>query len=132
MQAPSTRHALSQSEAERKAHRLAPIPNEAQCIKEDGSVDLNIRMITKEEEKAEQSLRYGRGAVIERVIAEERRAASVEPRPEVRERATKAFMGGFTVKAVREQFKKIFGELFKPTHAEIVAQEMKKGLKNDK
>ncbi len=140
-QAPSTARALRQSAAERTVHRLSEIPKEAQCVKADGTVDLNVREISKEDHDAYQALRYRRGAAFEeartaylkKMAAEGKIHISlmnqietdhVMPPEPVKERAEKAYMG--TLATIKEKFKNLMDSLFKPTHAEIIAEGMRK------
>lgn len=125
MQAPSTREALSQSAAERIAHRLSEIPKSAQCVKEDDSVDLNVRFISANDEQAEQRLRRSRGAMIELGRDEKHATGFVVPSQEVRDRAIKAYMGGFSVGAIKDKFSSMMKAMFAPSHAEIVAEQMR-------
>lgn len=135
MQAPSTRTALSQSLSERELHRLKPIPKEAQCVKEDGSVDLNVRKFNAEESEFYNteygaSNIYGRARKVgewrETLFEEKDKTAHVIPTEEQREVAISSWMGSRTVKAISERFKDLMGQLFKPQHAEIMAEAMKK------
>lgn len=141
MQSPSYKAAMAQSEDERKAHRLSAIVSNAQCLKEDGSVDLNIREISLEQEQAYLQFRRERGPAIEETRTAYLKAnlhkihpklhSSIEtpyviPPAERKERAIKGYMGGFTVKAIKEKFTEIMKSLFKPTHAEVVAGELRK------
>lgn len=127
-----------------KADRM--IGKEAQVLKEDGSVDLNVRPITKEEAEAYQEFRRKRGAWIEEVrtaylmkkIEEGKIDPSlpgikgmidtphVSPGIQVRERAVEAFVRGSILQVVKDKFKEIMNSIFKPSHAEIVAEEMRK------
>lgn len=122
MQAPSTRAALSQCDEERIAHRLSPILKEAQRIKEDGTVDLNIRAITQQEAEAYSSLRCARGEW----IAESRKEEVKTLTEGKKNKAVNAFMTLRTLEMVKDKFKELMGQIFKPQHAEIVAEEMRK------
>lgn len=144
MQPKSTQDALLQSEIERKFHRYSEIPKEAECVKEDGSVDLNIRHITEEEHElydGREGLRRKAGERFEaartnylRIKASQSKIHSsllskietdhVMPSAEVRDRAEKAYLG--VLKSITEKFKQMWEHLFKPSHAEIVAKEMKR------
>lgn len=143
IQSPSYKEAMSQSESERRQHRLTPIPKEAQCLKEDGSVDLNIREISQKEYDDYQALRYRRGKAFEEArtaylmkaakegkihisLMSQIETNHVMPPDPVREKAEKAYMGLFSIAAIKDKFKDIMDSLFKPTHAEIIAEGMRK------
>jgi len=105
--------------------RFTPIAIEAQCVKEDGSVDLNIREITTEEYDLHQNMRYKAG----QRIAELRREATLSTLTEdKKERATTAFLRKFSLETIKDKFWSILGSLHTPTYAEKVAQALKKGL----
>ena len=115
--------------------KFIPIDKAAQCVKEDGSVDLNIRVFTNEElEKYDpehgSSKIYGRrrlkGGWLEELFHPKQRASSVMPGESARERARQAFMAGSTLDAIKNKFKTIMKDLFKPDYAEIVATELRK------
>ena len=65
MQCESTRRCLERPPELDLTWLRRPLPKEAQVVKEDGSVDLNVREISEEEYNREQKLRYGRGAQFE-------------------------------------------------------------------
>lgn len=142
MQEPSTRAALLEPEIDRKLRQLTPIVKESQVTKEDGSVDLAPREITKEEYDAYQALRYQRGAAFEeartaylmRMAALGKIHVSLMPQIEtnhvmppepVKEKAERAFMGRFTFSAIKEKFKEIMDSVFKPSFAELVKERNK-------
>ncbi len=148
MQSPSYKAAMSQTEAERVMHKLSIIPKEAQCVKEDGSVDLNVRFISAADEKAYQIHRRATGERFEEARKSYLMAAGekgkihsslmdkietphVMPSAEQRERGIKAFMGGFTIKEIGKKFKEIMQAMFTHSYAEIVSQEMKKRNSDD-
>lgn len=143
MQSLSYKEAMGQSEAERKLHRLSPLPKESQCLKEDGSIDLNVREITQKEYDDYQALRYRRGAAFEEArTAYLMKAASegkihpslmsqietnhVMPPDVVKERAEKGFLGLFSVTKIKEKFKDIMDSLFKPQHVDIMAEALRR------
>lgn len=147
LQSPLVQQALRQTDEERKIAREAPIIKAAQVLKEDGSVDIAPRKITAEEEKAYEDFRMRRGAYFEEArgayLSKMAKAGKIHhsllgqietphvmPPEEVKERAKRAWLGHFTPKAIKEKFAEIMGKIFKPTHAEIVAAEMKR--RNDK
>lgn len=123
--------------------RPLPNPEDYHCLKEDGSIDLNVRDISPEEYALHKGARLRRGAAFEevrtaylmRMKAEGKIHPSlyhmietehVMPPDVVRERAAKTWLGGFGLKAIKEKFSEIMGKIFKPTHAEIVAEEIRK------
>ncbi len=130
MQAPSTRKCLERSPDLDLAWLRREIPKEAQVVKEDGSVDLNIRQFTKEEAEwynpdTGGSSIYGRnrkrGARFEAARASHLNSAKIHdklkeqietphvmPSPEKRDVAVEAFMKSRTVEAVKNAFKAIF------------------------
>lgn len=120
-----------------------PIPQEAQRLKSDGSVDLGVREISKADYDSYQSLRYQRGAWIEEIrtkylmkmasmgkihhsLMGQIETNHVTPAPLVIERAEKAYMG--TLATLKEKFKAFMDDLFKPSHAEIVAEGMRRAM----
>lgn len=124
-----------------KAEKLAPY--KAQCLKEDGSIDLNVRPITKKEADDYLEFRRKRGEWIEETrtaylmkkydegkldkrLLEHIETPRVIPGPILKEKSEKAFLRGSTLLAVKEKFKEIMASIFKPTHAEIVAEEMRR------
>lgn len=152
IQSPSYKAAMSQSQAERELHRISAVPKEAQCVKEDGSVDLNVRAITAAEAefydgdfgvRRKQGARFeeARIAYLSKAISEGKVHESlrkqletphVMPNEETRQRAIDAWMGNRTVAKLKERFKAMMDVLFKPQHAEIVADEMRKLNQDDK
>lgn len=144
MQAPSTKAALSQTKEERAAHRAAVISKEAQCVTESGSIDLNVREITEKEYNDYQAFRIRRGAAFEEArTAYLMRAAKegkihhslldkietnhVMPPLIIKEKAEEAFLSNPNiVQRVKEKFKKMMDSIFKPQHAEIMAEGIKK------
>lgn len=82
--------------------KLTPIKDEAQCKKEDGSVDLNVREFTETEIKIHNGIRSSRGEWIEN----ERRDKGVSTiTEEKRDRAITAFMSGFSLETIKNKFK---------------------------
>lgn len=102
---------------------LAPLPKEAQCVKEDGTVDLNVRELSHEEAIFHQGVRSVAGRRIEEARGNEPVSTITDAK---RERATTAFMGKITLAAIKERFKTLMGDVFKPSYAEIVAAEIRK------
>lgn len=131
MQAPSTRAALLQSEADRVMHRLSPLPSEAQRLKEDGSVDLNVRPITAEEEIAYNGMRRRRGSWIETLFSPEHKTIKVEATRDAKDRAVHAYMAGSTLKAIKDRFERLMRSMFEPAHTEVISEQIKKA-KHDK
>lgn len=126
-----------------KDQHATPIPKGAQVLREDGSVDLNVREISKEDYDAYQALRYKRGKWFEEVrtnylmkmaaegkihisLMDQIETAHVMPPPLVIERAEKAYQG--TLATIKDKFKALMDSMFKPTHAEIVAEGMRKAM----
>lgn len=102
--------------------RSTPIVKEAQCLKEDGTVDLNVRFVSQAEETLHKDARYKRGEI----IARGREATEPTITEEKRERGAAAFMRAFSVDALKHKFKMVMKDLFKPSHAEIMAEAMRK------
>lgn len=117
------------------------IPKEAQCVKEDGSVDLNVREVSQKEYDDYQALRYRRGKAFEEArtaylmkaakegkihisLMSQIETNHVMPTEEVKEKAERAYMG--TLATIKEKFKSLMESLFKPSYAEIVAEGMRK------
>lgn len=141
MQQPSTRKALRESEADRKLHVISPITDKAQCTKEDGSVDLRVREISEEEYGLFESTRRGAGATFEEArtnylmakakegkihhsLLDKIETNHVMPTLEQKQRAEKAFMG--ILQTIKQKFQDIISHLIKPSHAEIIAEEIRK------
>ena len=105
--------------------RFTPIAKEAQCLKEDGTVDLNVRELSQQEADFHNGVRQKRGSI----ISELRRDKPVSTLTDgKRERAQSAFMRTFSLAALKERFKKIMGDVFKPTYAEMMAEAMRKKM----
>ncbi len=103
--------------------RFTPIAKEAQCVKEDGTVDLNVREITPEQEAFELAIRKKRGEYLSK-IREEKPINTLTD--EKRERATMAWLSGSPLAAIKKRFKDLMQGLFRPSYAEHVAEEMRK------
>lgn len=103
--------------------KFTPIVKEAQCVKEDGTVDLNVRELTQTEADFHQGVRGRRGLVIESLRNDKHVSTITEER---RERATNAFMDRFSLESIKNKFKAMMTGLFKPDYAEIVAEQMRK------
>jgi hypothetical protein len=103
--------------------RNTKIAIEAQCVKEDGTVDLNVRELTQKEADFHNTVRRKAG---ERIEEKRQDKPAHTLTDEKRERAQTAFMARLTLGAIKERFKRLMQETFKPTYAEIVAEEMKK------
>lgn len=103
--------------------RETPITKDAQCLKEDGSVDLNVREFTQKELVIEEKIRQERGEIIGKLRPEATASTLTE---EKRERGSSAFMRALSVDALRHKFKMVMEGLFKPTHAEIMAESIRK------
>lgn len=151
MQSPSTRRLLEaqsirkeeQDKENGQKRNEEPIPLNAQCKKEDGSIDLNVRKLTEDEtdfynKEYGRSKIYGRkserGSWWEEVRAEYLRTKTldikigdkietdpVEPSEEKKEKARMAWMG--TLKKVKEKFAEIMGEMFQPSALERATKE---------
>ncbi len=98
----------------------------AQCVKEDGTVDLNVREFTNQEVSIEEGLRQARGEIIQGLRAEQTNPTLTE---EKRERGANAFMRAISVDALKHKFKNIMKDLFKPTLAEVIRK--KHGIKDE-
>lgn len=103
--------------------RLTKVDMKAQCTKEDGTVDLNVRNISQKEANIEESLRLNRGEAIENLRPQATTPTLTE---EKRDRGTSAFMRAFSVDALKHKFKMVMKDLFKPSHAEIMAEAIRK------
>lgn len=88
--------------------RLTPIDIKAQCVKEDGTVDLNVRIITPHEERLHTQARQDRGQILEQIkqprFKTEYKSTLTE---EKRENAIHAFMSGFSLETIKNKFKAI-------------------------
>lgn len=129
LQCPSTRRALQRPTEDDAEWRSRSIPANAQCLKEDGTVDLNVRQLTQQVADFHQELRYNRGSVIQALKDEEIKHTLTE---EKKEKAVHAFMAKITLGALKERFKSIMSGLFKPEYAEVVATQMKQSAKEMK
>lgn len=132
IQTPATKYLMDQqrkrSPEEDSAWWARAIPKEAQVRDEEGNVFINARSLHFEEVRVYDKMRREAGGRIA-----EMRADKVErPLPEQWELATRknkaidAFMGIFSVEVIKNKFKEIMGSLFKPSHAEMVAEGMRK------
>lgn len=108
MQAPSTKACLTRPPDLDLEWLNRPIPNDAQVLKADGSVDLNVREFGKEEVKIENRLRYERGEYIA-TMRNEGDAQSV--REERKRAAVVAFMTSRTIQYVKDAFKSIMAQV---------------------
>ncbi len=104
--------------------RTTPISTEAQCVKEDGSVDLNVRFISQAETTVHERSRRLRGGIIEELRGQNKHESTLSE--EKKERAINAFMRTFSLDALKRKFKAMMGDLFKPSHAEIMAESIKR------
>lgn len=102
--------------------RATPIAMEAQCLKEDGTVDLNVRELGHEEAQFHEGVRRRAGSTLEQIRGDKAVSTLTQ---EKRERATNAFMERFSMDAIKNKFKAMMRSVFKPSYAEIVAQQMK-------
>lgn len=103
--------------------RLTAVDQKAQCVKEDGTVDLNVRDFGNQELQIEKGLREKRGEIIQGLRGEPTTATITE---EKRERGASAFMRALSVDALKNKFRMVMKDLFKPSHAEIMAEALKK------
>jgi len=87
--------------------KLTPIAKEAQRLKEDGTVDLNVREISTDEfslhDKARRE-RMGKMQVTRELL-------SWELSEEKRERAIHAFMAKFSMATIKDRFKAIMEQV---------------------
>lgn len=133
IQCASTRTALLQSDEERALFHSLPIPKESQVRDEEGNIFLNERPITYEEAKVYQHMRYEAGErlaemrkdTIGRPLIDE---ATLNTR---KKSAIDAFMDKFSGTTLKEKFKNLMSSIFEPSHAEIMAEAMRK-VKDDK
>jgi ribosomal 50S subunit-recycling heat shock protein len=109
MQCASTRAALSRPVELDLEWFRRPIPSSAQVLKEDGSVDLNLRAFTASEVKIEESLRLVRGQRIEEMRVE--KTPGVTLTEEKKERATAAWMKSRTMDAIKNVFKELMKDV---------------------
>lgn len=143
MQSPSTKACLSRPREKDAEWFSRPIPANAQCVKEDGSVDLNAREISVEEYGLHEHARRGRGELFESARANYLNSAKINdklkkdidtlhvmPSEEKRQKAIDAFMSNLSlVDRIKNAFKQIMGmnKVEKPKqYAEIVAESMRK------
>lgn len=160
LQTPATRDAMlageSRSDVEQalyvKQKKDSLVSIKAQCVKEDGSVDLNVRVFTEEEKKKYDpetgtSEIYGRnrkrGAWFEEVRTnylmkmvkegkvDKRLEHMIEtphvfPTLEIKEKAKEAFMRPGFAQRVKEKFKSIMDGIFSVSVADIAIENVKK------
>lgn len=126
MQAPSTKRALLQSEEERRAFHLTPIPKESQVRDENGEVFLNHRALSYEETVVYSRMRYEAGERIHEMREDKTVRIDDAELKEKKQKAVSAFMDKFSVSAIRDKFKKLIESAFKPSHAEIMSEAMRK------
>lgn len=151
MQSPQTKRLMdiqrtrpqSADASYKREKALSPVPEKAQVLKEDGSIDLNVREISQKEYDEFQAFRYRRGKLFEEVRTAYLKKMAAEgkihvslmnhietdhvmPPEPVRERAEKAYMGKLA--GLKEKFKNLMESIFKPTptHAEIISEALKK------
>lgn len=147
-QAPSTQACLDRPKELDLVWLSRPIPKEAQVVKEDGSVDLNIRQFTKQEfdffnQEYGASKIYGRvrerGKWFEEARGMYLRSAKIHdklkdridtphvmPDAEKRERASEAFMKVGIIQKIKDKFKELmFGVKREPSYAEKIAAGMR-------
>lgn len=105
-----------------------PIPESYLAVPDAKNLNelVACRPITHQEAKVEGTIRRLRGARIAQKRLEGEVTSVTE---EKKERAVNAFMDMFTPDIVKMKFKEIFGKAFKPSYAEIVAEEIKKRTK---
>lgn len=101
--------------------RFTKIDQKAQCLKEDGTVDLNVRPLSQGEADSYNELRRLRGRFMHKEFA---KVSSITV--EKREKAQSAFMRTFSLATLKDKFKEIMGHVFKPSYAEIMAEGMKR------
>lgn len=154
MQCASTRRCLERAPELDLAWLNRPVPKEAQVIKEDGSVDINLRALydkdgrvlpevqIAETAREHQAERFSQKrseylhANKHRINWEKLGHMVDDPKreldPHKKERATDAFMKVSVVQRIKDKFKEImFGVKKEPSYAEHVAQEMAR-LRNEK
>lgn len=100
-----------------------PIKKDAQRVKEDGSVDLNVRPVTQQEADYFGKHRYERGGIIAKIRGDKEISTLTQDK---KERASNAFVDKFSMETIKNKFKSMMKGLFKPDYAEIVADELRK------
>lgn len=113
---------------------MRPIPKEAQVLDEEGNVFINARSLGYSEVSTYNRMRYNAGERLAE-MREDKVARAFPDEVELSKRknsAVNAFMDIFSVDVIKERFKKMMDNMFKPSHAELVAAEMRKVLKNEK
>lgn len=134
MQCPSTKAAmLRQKERDPKDDLLyatRPIPKNYLAVPDAKSLDelVACRPITYEESKVYNKLRYERGKHIAMARGEKDAVSAPE---EKKKSAINAFMDIFSPSVIRAKFKDLMVELIQPSHAEIMAEEVRK-MRKDK
>jgi uncharacterized surface protein with fasciclin (FAS1) repeats len=113
MQPASTKACLSRPVELDLTWLRRPIPANAQCLKEDGSVDLNLRAFKAEEVLIEDKLRYVRGLYIEEMRAE--KTPRVVLSEEKKERAAEAWMKSRTMDAIKNAFQSLMKDVKRVT-----------------
>lgn len=133
IQCASTRAALLQSDEERALFHLKPIPKESQVRDEQGNIFLNERPITYEEAKVYQHMRYKAGERLAEIRKDTigRPLIDEENLNTRKKSAIDAFMDKFSGVTLKEKFKNLMSSIFEPSHAEIMAEAMRK-VKDDK
>jgi len=102
MQSASTKACLSRPVELDLTWLRRPMPANAQVLKEDGSVDLNLRAFTDMEVALEESCRWWRGERLEQMRDE--KTPRVVLSEETKERAANAWMKSRTMDAIKNAF----------------------------
>jgi len=108
MQCESTRRCLERPPDLDLEWLSRPIPKEAQVLKSDGSVDLNVRAFSEEEVRIESKIRYERGGHLAKMRNEPEAKAVSEQRKKT---AIEAFMTSKTVEGIKSAFKAIMAQV---------------------
>lgn len=111
IQAPSTRMALERPVELDLEWFNRKLPKEAQVLKEDGSIDLNVRSFSKTELAVEESIREKRGGWISQYFQTEDNAQTLTE--EKKNTAIESFMKTRTVDWIKDKFKSLMADVKK-------------------
>ncbi len=110
LQAPSTRKCLERSPDLDLSWFRREIPKEAQCLRPDGSVDLNVRECSIAEVLIERKIRYHRGSWLSEMREDE---ASTQLTEEKKQTAVEAFMRMRPLEWIKNTFKELMKDVKK-------------------
>ena len=129
LQQPSTRACLERPVEKDDEWLSRIIPKEAQVVKEDGSVDLNVRIMTAGEVAMEEGVRRKRGSWIAGIRGESDMLSVSEHRKLT---AIDAFLNKFSFERIKDKFKALMGDVAKPkSYVEVMAEHINR-IKNEK